>query len=415
MGRRPKRRRKHHIHRRGGSLPKRGTSLQLNGTSIQKALFTLVMSIVSLFFFISILTAFGPGYSLSSDSINDASKNISKELFVSIMGMENPYFTQALPEDYSPPSVSAAVFELATSIDPGDHRTLLGRELPGFAQFDGRILVAGEGVDYTNMPIESSPPMDVLMAEREAATERLDEMDQIREEMGGSEGEIEVLDNIVHIIHSHNRESYLPELTDEDDPNRAFHDSVNITLVGERLGLELRKYGIGSEVDNSDINAKLNERGWQYGQSYNMAREVLTEAIEEHGEFEYYFDLHRDSQPREVTTAEINGENYAQILFVVGGGNPNHEQNLALMEKLHRKIEDKKPGLSRGVFDPSGPGRNGVYNQDISPNSILIEFGGVGNTLEEVYRSVEVFAEVFSDYYWEINEDRIVGTEKEEE
>ncbi|WP_178075666.1 stage II sporulation protein P, partial [Pseudomonas sp. 2995-3] len=90
--------------------------------------------------------------------------------------------------------------------------------------------------------------------------------------------------------------------------NRAFHDSVNITLVGERLGLELSKYGIGTEVDKSDINAKLNERGWQYGQSYNMSREILTQAIEDHGEFEYYFDIHRDSQPRERTTVEINGE-----------------------------------------------------------------------------------------------------------
>ncbi|WP_218197282.1 hypothetical protein, partial [Pseudomonas sp. 2995-1] len=75
--------------------------LSIKGTSIQKSLFSLIMGIVSLFFFISILTAFGPGYTLSSDSINEASKNISKELFVSIMGMENPYFTQALPEDYS--------------------------------------------------------------------------------------------------------------------------------------------------------------------------------------------------------------------------------------------------------------------------------------------------------------------------
>ncbi|MBU9713389.1 stage II sporulation protein P [Evansella tamaricis] len=403
MVKRPKRRKKRYIHS--------------NGTSIQKGIFSLIMGIVSLFFFVSILTAFGPGYSLSSASINDASRGMSKELFVYMMGMENPYFTQALPEDYSPPSVSATVFELMTSIDPGDHRSLLGRELPGFAQFDGRILVAGEGVDFTHMPVESAPPMEILMAEREAATERLEEMDQIREEMEDSE--LEVLDNIVHIMHSHNRESYFPELKDVDktSSNNAFHGSVNITLVGERLGIELAKRGIGTEVDKSDINAKLVDRGWQYSRSYSMSREVLLEAIEEHGEFEYYFDLHRDSQRREVTTVEINGEEYARILFVLGGSNENHELNQELMENLHAKIERIKPGLSRGVFDPTreGPGRNGLYNQDISPNSILIEFGGVDNSLEEVYRSVEVFAEVFSDYYWEVHDGIVTGTPEEDE
>ena len=49
----------------------------------------------------------------------------------------------------------------------------------------------------------------------------------------------------------------------------------------------------------------------------------------------------------------------------------------------------------------SGAGVNGVYNQDLSPNALTVEIGGVENQLEEFYRTVQVFAEVFASYYKE--------------
>ncbi len=79
-------------------------------------------------------------------------------------------------------SLSNLAFRLTTSINPDDPRSLLGRELPGFALFDGRIVVAGEGTDYTNLPIESAPPMEVLMAEREATQESLARLEQLEKE-----------------------------------------------------------------------------------------------------------------------------------------------------------------------------------------------------------------------------------------
>ncbi|UCZ54480.1 stage II sporulation protein P [Bacillus shivajii] len=378
-----------------------GRHLKGNRTSLRRGIFSTIMSIFFIYFFIAVLTAFGPGSSLSFASINDASKHVPEEMFVYLMGMENRYFTQTLPEDHSPPSVSSTVFQLATSIDPDDPRSLLGRELPGFSSFDGQILVGGEGEGFMTMPIESAPPMEVLMAEREASTERLEEMEQIKEDMMNDPAE-ELIENVFHIIHSHNRESFLPELKDTDV---AFHDSVNITLVGERLGLELEKRGIGGVVDTSDINSKLNDRGWQYSRSYDMSREVIKQDIETHGDFDFYFDLHRDSQPRDLTTVEIDGKKYARILFVIGKNNPNYEQNLRLAEELHERIKDNYPGITRAVYSPPlVAGRDGSYNQDLDTNSVLVEFGGVDNSLEEVYRTVEIFADAFSDYYFENNQ-----------
>ncbi|MDA6082953.1 stage II sporulation protein P, partial [Escherichia coli] len=52
---------------------------------------------------------------------------------------------------------------------PKDIRTFLGRELPGFSIFDTGIAVAGEGTDFTNLPVESAPPLEVLLKEKELA------------------------------------------------------------------------------------------------------------------------------------------------------------------------------------------------------------------------------------------------------
>lgn len=373
-------------------------------TSPSKKLVSFIFGVISIFFLTATLTTLGPGYSLTSASIHEASHLFSVEDLVSVMGKENRYLQQSLPEEYEEFSITPVLFEIATNLDPDDPRSLLGRELPGFSVFDGKILTAGEGADYTNMPIESAPPMEVLLAEREASTERIEELDELKQSFSEEENNLGDLPATVHIVHTHNRESYLPELQSTED---AFHDSVNITLVGERLGLELAKYGIGTEVDTTDIGRELDERNWHYSQSYDMSREIVMEAIETNEDLQFYFDLHRDSQPRDITTVEMNGEKYAKTLFVIGENNPNYQKNEALANELHDRLQDQYYGLSRGIFAPATTegSKNGLYNQDLSSQSILVEFGGVDNSLEEVYRSVELFAEVFSEFYWAHQED----------
>ncbi|OIJ16677.1 stage II sporulation protein P [Anaerobacillus alkalilacustris] len=377
----------------------RGFTFKVNRTSLKRITVLVIVGIMALFIVTGMLTAFEPGYGLSSSTVHAWSSYVSSEALVHMMGTENPYFTQALPEDSQPPNFSSLAFELATSLNPDDPRSLLGRELPGFALFDGKIIVAGEHTDYTNMPIESAPPMEVMMAEREVSQENIEKMDKLDEESpsnvttGGKK--------VVHIIHSHSRESFLPELKDTNVPNQAFHSTVNITLVGERLGRELEKRGIGVEVDKSDIGAILSNRGWVYGQSYDASREIVKEAISNNNDLEFFFDVHRDAQPRDITTVTINGVEYARTLFIVGENNKNYEKNLKLATELHELLDKRYPGLSRGVILKPASGANGRYNQDLSPNSILVEVGGVDNTLEEGYRSAEAFAKVFSEFYWD--------------
>ena len=45
-----------------------------------------------------------------------------------------------------------------------------------------------------------------------------------------------------------------------------------------------------------------------------------------------------------------------------------------------------------------GANVNGIYNQDISPNCILIEVGGVDNTIDEVYNTMDAITDILNKY-----------------
>ncbi|WP_156291120.1 stage II sporulation protein P [Oceanobacillus salinisoli] len=358
-----------------------------------------ISSIIILFLLIGVLTTVQPTYRISSETITKWTSDIDGSVFLHLLGMENRGFKQAFLEEDQLPSLSSTLFQVATSIKPNDPRSLLGNEIPGFSIYDSQILIAGEGTDYTNLPYESSPPLEEVLRDREAVveTEEGDEEEPEQNEDMPTTGDREV----VYIYNSHNRESFLPHLPDETNPDLAHHPEVNITMVSERLARSLEAKGIGSQVEDTDIGSLLDERGWEYGQSYDAARDVVQEAFASNQDIQFAFDLHRDSLSREHTTKEIDGESYAKIIFVVGEEHPNYEKNLELATELHYLIDEKYPGLSRGVLPKGGAGTNGVFNQDLSGNALLVEFGGVENNMDELYRSADVFAEVFSDYYWD--------------
>ncbi|QMV41486.1 stage II sporulation protein P [Cohnella cholangitidis] len=203
----------------------------------------------------------------------------------------------------------------------------------------------------------------------------------------------------VYIYHTHNRESWKNVVgnkkgTSFDDPK------VNITLVGQQMGEVLRKKGIQSLVSKDDYTEKLKQQNLGFSFSYAESRKDVKKAMEANPSLAYFFDIHRDADvPRKSTTATIKGKSYARILFVIGTAHPNFAANKKLAEALNARLNKKYPGLSRGVLAKSAHQGNGEYNQSISPGSLLMEFGGVNNTLEENLLTAEAFADVFAEYY----------------
>lgn len=382
-------------------MKRQGVVVTINGTSLIKYSFLLFVGLIVVFILTGMLTSLKPEYRPSSDSIHEFSSGLNGETFLKLLSMENHYFQQVLPSDSTDWKLSPIFFQLATSVNPDDPRSLLGRELPGFSIFDSKIVVAGEGTDYTNMPIESAPPTEVLLEEREASIENLQASEDTKK---ASPPEMTTGNRkVVYIYNTHNTESYFPFLKVEDksDSDTAFHSTANVTLVSNKLKDELEERGIGAQVEKENFQSILKEKAWDYGQSYNVSRPVIQDAIGQNREIQYLIDIHRDGLRYEDTTVTINGKSYAKIMFVVGGNNPNVDKNTELAKELHELFQQKYPGLSRGVIAKKGEGVNGVYNQDLSENAMLIEFGGVDNNMEELSRTAEAVAEVFSEYYWQ--------------
>lgn len=360
-----------------------------------------LISMVVLFVSIGILTTIKPAYRFSSQTITHWTNDIDSSTFLYLLGMENRAFKMALPEDHQLPKLSTTFFQIATNLKPNDPRSLLGNELPGFSIFDSHMLIAGEGTNYTNFPIESSPPLEEVLKDRVAIMDKDKEKEEKIEIKDKKETPTTGDRDVVFIYNTHNRESFLPHLPGVTDPNSAQHKEVNITKVSDRLAKSLEANGIGTRVDHTDIMSELNKKGMKYPQSYIASRDVVKDAMATNNDLQFSFDLHRDSIPRNKTTKEIKGKPYARIMIVVGEEYESYKKNMKLAAELHDLLEEKYPGLSRGVYPKKGKGTNGVFNQDLSENALLFEFGGVENNLEELYRSADALAEVFSEFYWD--------------
>jgi len=324
----------------------------------------------------------------------------TEQLFVHFLQSENHYFYPDKDNQFMKASnLSALAIQLATSIKPTDTRTFLGNELPGMRLYDTEIVVAGEGTDLSNIPYESPPPTEVLLKERKVAEEKLAGRDPNEDEKPVPNPD----NKMVFIYQSHSWESFLPLLEDAKQPNDAISsdERVNVIGLGRRLAQNLMKEGIGVEQNKANMTQELQKKGWSSTKAYTLSGEFVEEAAsaQEH-EFVYYLDLHRDSARKEITTKTINGKSYARLYFVVGKENKQYQENLDFAKKIHQELEEKYPGISRGVFLKSKSEGNGIYNQDVSNKAMLLEIGGVDNNLDELERTVDAFSDVFAEYIW---------------
>ncbi|QOS90174.1 stage II sporulation protein P [Peribacillus sp. JNUCC41] len=378
-----------------------GIITAVHGSTIIKTFLGILALLLFVFSVSGVMTSLRPEYRISSNSVHTVANQFSGKMLFSMLANENHYLFNALPEGKRESVITNQLIKVSTNISLEDPRSLLGRELPGFSIFDNEILVAGEGTNYTNMPYESSPPVDVLNEERDASLQNLDEIEEPEKGAANQPKQTTNGRKVVEIYHSHNRESYLPYLKGVTNPDLAYHSKINITKLGERMVEDLADKGIGSSLDKTDIMGNLNNKGLNFTKSYQESRRSVQTALANNKDLEYLIDIHRDSKRKKDTTITINGKEYAKIAFVIGGNNPNYEKNAALANKLHKALEKKYPGISRGVMKQGGSSHNGIYNQDLTGNAMLIEVGGVDNTFEEMYLTVDAFTDVFSEFYWD--------------
>ncbi|MBQ8472436.1 MAG: stage II sporulation protein P [Bacilli bacterium] len=197
---------------------------------------------------------------------------------------------------------------------------------------------------------------------------------------------------IIYIYSTHSNEEY------SYNKNDVYNIIPTVKTASYILEDELKKLGINSIIEEENTIDILNNRALLYKDSYKISRELLENKKLEFNSLSYFIDVHRDSVKKSITTTTIDDKSYAKVMFVLGLENQNYLENKKVITEINDYLNLNYPGLSRGIYEKKGSGVNGVYNQDFNKNTMLIEIGGVDNTIEEVSNSVKAIANALYNY-----------------
>lgn len=197
---------------------------------------------------------------------------------------------------------------------------------------------------------------------------------------------------IIYLYNSHQLEEYSGVLAND------YNVRPNVLMASYILKENLNELEIPTIVETANIKEYLDKNNLKYKYSYNASKNFMKQAKAKNKSLNYFIDIHRDSVKKEATTLSKNNKNYAKVMFIVGLEHENYKKNLKLAEELNYALSLKLSGISRGIIKKSGSNVNGIYNQDFHENTLLLEIGGIDNTIEEVYNTMEILGEVISNY-----------------
>ena len=196
----------------------------------------------------------------------------------------------------------------------------------------------------------------------------------------------------VYIYNTHQTESYSMKTLEP------YNITPSVMMASYLMKEHFQKAGIETIVEETNISDYMKEQGYQYAESYVASRTFVESILKKYPDLKLIIDLHRDAIPHDSSTITIGEKNYAKVLFIVGMNNPNYQVNLSLAQSISDLINQSYPKLSRGIMSKSGSNVNGLYNQDLNGNMILLELGANENTIDEVQNTVEAIVPIMSAY-----------------
>ena len=197
---------------------------------------------------------------------------------------------------------------------------------------------------------------------------------------------------VVYIYNSHQAENYSTKNYEN------YGITPNVMMASYLLKDKLNSFGISTIAEEGNIIEFMKMNNWTHAYSYVASRYYIEDTMKKNPNLKLLIDLHRDSIRKKDSTVTIDGKDYAKILFVVGLENKNYQKNLQLAETLNNKIKEKYPTLTRGIIKKEGMYVDGVYNQDLSPNMILLEVGGYENLVSEVNNTIDILSIIIKEY-----------------
>lgn len=197
---------------------------------------------------------------------------------------------------------------------------------------------------------------------------------------------------LVYIYNTHENEGY------EDKYLEVYNIKPNVKMMSYILKDYLNDLGINVIVEEKSVTEVLKKNNLSYKYSYDASKELIVPVLNSNKDLRLIIDLHRDSSPLSKTLLTSNNTNYAKVLFVVGKEHDNYEKNYELAQTLKDLLETEVPNITRGISLKQGAGVNGIYNQDLNINSVLIELGGQYNEIEELNNTIKVLSKVILKY-----------------
>lgn len=165
-------------------------------------------------------------------------------------------------------------------------------------------------------------------------------------------------DRSILLYCTHSDESYVPS-----DGKPSIPAEGGIYDVAESFKNSLEKKGIKVVLDKTSHDP--HDAG-----AYRRSRQTAMDLIRKNMPIAAVFDLHRDATPKHTYETSVDGEYMSKVRIVIGKRNQNRKVNEELAYKIKAIADKSHPGLIKDIYI----GR-GEYNQELSPRSLLFEFG----------------------------------------
>ncbi|MFP3919141.1 stage II sporulation protein P [Lysinibacillus telephonicus] len=199
----------------------------------------------------------------------------------------------------------------------------------------------------------------------------------------------------VLFVFTHSHETYKPYAESESGTIAVYDDQANLFTMSKVMEDYFRLNGLNAKTLDVDVMSVMQKKGVTMSAAYDTVRPYISKELKENS-YDLILDIHRDATRADKSTIKHKDVKYAKIAFVIGAENPNYKSNLSYANALNQSINKIIPNISRGIIEKKGAGVDGVYNQDLSKNLLLIEIGGIDNTEDEVYRTIAVLAQAIS-------------------
>lgn len=196
-------------------------------------------------------------------------------------------------------------------------------------------------------------------------------------------------------LFTHSHEAFKPIVKSKNGLVEVYHPTTNITEFKDIIKNQFSLNSIQSEFLAVDTMDEMKKNNRAFGEAYDVIRPFLATQLQKK-KYDLIIDLHRDSATRKTTSLTYNNQSYAKLYFVVGENYPNFKLNRSNAEHLSTHLNELVPGISRGVLVKKGDNVDGIYNQDLAKNMLLIELGGIENTQDEINRTISVLAKASS-------------------